>query len=396
MPGGQRKHAVVPLAGCQSGCDFLSAERVTILRRFLIPLLAATAACAQPTTAPADPEVSPETLAAVRACAAEFVSRYALPSQDGTHICRPKNAPPSMRVQIDGLRIGDVVPRTGSARSDSGADSGFFVEVTADRHRTSHQKLRRWNPWRPGPYPRFPSALTVQQRNGTWKADPDAMSRMTALAPTGDPRAIPQDDTPALPPGSELKPAAASSDPGTTDDTASSGSANLYLSLGIIAALLAIAVVIARRFADRGEIGPRFASATAGQAAGIDHLRRRKYLLNPAEHQFREALEAAVRPRQFVTAKVRLAELFDCPPGPEHRATAARLASCCADFVLTDPASSRIVAVVMLHEPDDADPEANRRREFIATLCARHQVPFFNLPVAADYSASLDQLRSSV
>ena len=323
--------------------------------------------------------------AVIRRAAAALLSQHVRPSGE-THMLLAADAAPTMWTEVEGLRIGDCAPLavSGSAAGNQAA-TRFAVAIGVSRHRTTHAKLRRWSAWKDGAPPELPATLDVVLRDGTWQADPASLRSLKTIRTRPDPASIPQSDAPALARGS--LPSAAASGIGETQ-TPGSGpqvSGKPITALIVIGVLATAALVVGRMLANRGVIRPPHPVVAAD--GSIASVRLRPHLLDRDERNLLKALESTVRPGRLVSAKVRLADLFETPGD----AMASRLASTHADFVLTDADTSRILAIIQRVDRNDLSPAAASRHEFIRSLCLSHQIPHYEFPANSDHREAVER-----
>lgn len=327
--------------------------------------------------------------AIVRRSAAAAISLLLKPGGPD-HLVQPADASGRMWTQLDGLRIGDIAPQPVSTDGqETGIAARYLVAVEVSRHRNPHMRLRRWGEWKDGPPPGFPSIVAVTLRDGSWQTDAAALDRFKRVRADADPSIVPQAGTPALPHGT--RPASPQAAAPAAAAKPASGSRKTLIGLVVIGGFVIVALVTGRILANRGILRSPRPMANGGAS-----IRRRLHLLDPSEQHFFRALEDVVRPGRVVSTKVRLAALFEPVPGPGSQDAALPLANRHADFVLTDAATSRILAIVQLVDPADTRPATARRHEFIRSLCALHQVPHFEIPISADYTTALAKLAAAI
>ncbi|MCB1132731.1 MAG: DUF2726 domain-containing protein [Verrucomicrobiae bacterium] len=323
--------------------------------------------------------------AAIRRAAAAALSTHVRPSGE-THLLQAADAAPTMWTELEGLRIGACAPLAVSKDdAESSVGARFAVAIDVSRHRSTHAKLRRWSAWRDGAPPELPATLDVVLRNGAWEADATPLRSLKTIRTRPDPASIPRSDAPPLAEGA--LPSAAAAGIGETESPGSAPqvSGKPIVALIVIGVLAAAALVIGRMLANRGVIRSPHPVAAAG--GSITAVRLRPHLLDRDERNLLKALESTVRPGRLVSAKVRLADLFETPGD----AMASRLASTHADFVLTDADTSRILAIIQRVDRNDLSPAAASRHEFIRSLCLSHQIPHYEFPANSDHREAVER-----
>ncbi|MCP5544813.1 MAG: DUF2726 domain-containing protein [Akkermansiaceae bacterium] len=326
--------------------------------------------------------------AAIRRAAAAALSTHVRPSGE-THLLQAADAAPTMWTELEGLRIGACAPLAVSKDdAESSVGARFAVAIDVSRHRSTHAKLRRWSAWRDGAPPELPTTLDVVLRNGAWEADATPLRSLKTIRTRPDPASIPRSDAPPLAEGALPSAASAGIAETQTPGSEPQVSGKPIVALIVFGVLAAAALVIGRMLANRGVIRSPHPVAAAG--GSITAVRPRPHMLDRDERSFHQALEAAVRPGRVVSPKVRLADLFEAP-ADDGDAMTARLASTHADFVLTDAATSRILAVIQLVDRNNLSPAAARRHEFIRSLCHAHQVPHYEFPAHGDHREAVER-----
>ena len=120
-------------------------------------------------------------------------------------------------------------------------------------------------------------------------------------------------------------------------------------------------------------------------------------LLTPAERAFFGALRQAAGGDFVLFAKVRLGDILQIERGVEGKrrfAAFGRISSKHADFVLCDPRTFRVAAVIELDDRSHQLPARRQRDEFFDAALARAAVPLLRVPVARNYP--VETLRSNL
>lgn len=148
--------------------------------------------------------------------------------------------------------------------------------------------------------------------------------------------------------------------------------------LGLVAALTVIGVLI------------------KGRPAAGSTFRRKGPLLSPAERSFFRVLDAAVTGDYRVFAKVRVADIL-APAGVKGgkwRAAFNRIAMKHFDFVLCEPGTCSVVAVVELDDASHQSQKVRRRDQFLGDACRTAQLPIIR--VRAQRAYNVDEIRGVV
>lgn len=114
--------------------------------------------------------------------------------------------------------------------------------------------------------------------------------------------------------------------------------------------------------------------------------RARRTLLTPTEREFYEALCRAVGGRYVVCIKVRLADVIDCPTAVWRLGYGRLVAQKHLDFVLCDPATTRVRAAVELDDRSHARWDRRARDRFVEGAMRAAGVPLIRLPAESAYS----------
>ena len=120
-------------------------------------------------------------------------------------------------------------------------------------------------------------------------------------------------------------------------------------------------------------------------------------LLTPAERAFFAVLRQAAGGEFVLFAKVRLGDILSIERGVEGKrrfAAFGRISSKHADFVLCDPRTFRVAAVIELDDRSHRLPSRRQRDEFFDAALAKAAVPLLRVPAARSYSA--DALRDGL
>jgi len=109
-------------------------------------------------------------------------------------------------------------------------------------------------------------------------------------------------------------------------------------------------------------------------------------LLTPAELSFFHVLERLVVPRYRVSSKVRLADLFDVKRLPGHRAALNKIIAKHVDFVVCEPATSKVLVAIELDDRSHEREDRIERDHFVNELFASNGLPLLRIPVEWSYN----------
>ena len=113
--------------------------------------------------------------------------------------------------------------------------------------------------------------------------------------------------------------------------------------------------------------------------------RARRALLSPTELDFFNALERNVGRRYTVCMKVRLADVIDCPGAAWRMGYGRLIAQKHLDFVLIDPATTRIRVAIELDDRTHRLRVRRARDRFVEAAMRAAGVPLLRVPVASAY-----------
>lgn len=115
---------------------------------------------------------------------------------------------------------------------------------------------------------------------------------------------------------------------------------------------------------------------------------RRSALLSQGELAFFRTLQAAVEPWQWISLKMRLADVVQCPTYLWDRAPGRRLSQKHIDFVLYDYNSTRIVAAIELDDASHQQPHRRARDRFVDATMRVAKTPLIRIRAARYYDVS--------
>lgn len=125
-----------------------------------------------------------------------------------------------------------------------------------------------------------------------------------------------------------------------------------------------------------------------GQKKGMLPYESREFLLSKGEAAFYHTLLKAAGDRYAVFAKVRLVDILKPPSGDDYRRQLNRILSKHIDFVLTEPATTKIIAAIEL---DDRSHRRQSRRErdvFLDDAMQAAGVLLVRFPARAQYDVA--------
>jgi hypothetical protein len=113
---------------------------------------------------------------------------------------------------------------------------------------------------------------------------------------------------------------------------------------------------------------------------------RPRFIMSRAELAFYRVLSLAVTGRCSISLKTRLADVVDCPDSMWRKPLGRRLAQKHVDFVLYDPTTATIHAVIELDDATHDLPARRRRDLFVDGLLERARIPLLRVRWAPTYS----------
>lgn len=338
-----------------------------------------------------------------RRCAAGLLSRY-VKAHEGNHLSKSTS---SSWTETSGLRLTRVTALALSeADRANGLAASFVVSVESGMHRSMDPATQRWSAWQNGANSYLPPAISVLLlSNGTWKADAPMLKLSTPFTAYGNPDLIPHAAaaSPSFAPQGrplvgERSPAPAAAPAYSAPlDAAVSRIITVAVTVAFIVALLAILPLLLTRIFRRAKAGGPALPAAAGSppplpapppaeaSSPLDLIESREFLLTRAEQAFYSVLEPIVGHACRISAKVRLADLFEVRPGPGQQAAFNRIVGKHIDFVLTDPASSRILCAIELDDSSHQRPDRAERDAFVDELFRSRNLPLLRVPFEWTY-----------
>lgn len=357
-----------------------------------------------------------------RSTAAELLARH-VKVRDGNYLARFKFETAEKWIEAKGLKLSRVTAQAvSSADQANGIADTYLVSVDSEMHRTYDGKTARWSQWHMGGNLFLTQAVkVVRGTNGQWTAHAPMLSNLVAFSGKGNPDLIPHGSKPvptAQAPLSTAPAPARRSHPTTpanpiktqTAGTAHSPLAKMAESIIRTAILVALIVVCIplffvivfekRRRATRSRKPLRTAPPPIPASAAplppalpdepahpeIGMMKGNSHLLTPAELAFHSVLEPLVRSSCAISTKVRLADLFSVTPGRGQQAAFNRISRKHIDFVLTEPATSRILCAIELDDSSHSRPDRIERDDFVNELFAAHGMPLLRVPFAWTYN----------
>ena len=127
-------------------------------------------------------------------------------------------------------------------------------------------------------------------------------------------------------------------------------------------------------------------SSTVGNPLHL--IQRSDNLLTPAELAFFAVLEPLIHSSYRISAKVRLADLFNAVNGPGQQTAFNKIVGKHIDFVVTDSATSRILCGIELDDSSHQRPERIQRDQFVNEVFERNHLPLLRIPFSYTYYAA--------
>ncbi|MCA9252075.1 MAG: DUF2726 domain-containing protein [Phycisphaerae bacterium] len=120
--------------------------------------------------------------------------------------------------------------------------------------------------------------------------------------------------------------------------------------------------------------------------------RSKGQLLSKGEMAFFHALKKVVGEQSAIAMKVRLADIITCPGSEWNKGHGNRILQKHVDFVLIDPNSTSIQAVIELNDKTHKRERRQKRDEFLANALSAAGILLIEIPAAASYDT--EELRS--
>ena len=132
----------------------------------------------------------------------------------------------------------------------------------------------------------------------------------------------------------------------------------------------------------------------AAQRCQYPPYTRRQALLSRGELAFYHVLRRATAPRYLISMKTRLADVLACPDHLWNTPYGRRLARKHVDFVLYDPRTTAIVAVIELDDRSHRYRQRRLRDLFLTESLRAAGVPLVRIKAASAYDST--QLRETI
>lgn len=113
---------------------------------------------------------------------------------------------------------------------------------------------------------------------------------------------------------------------------------------------------------------------------------RKAYLLSHAEQRLFATLDSIVRPFGRLMSKVRLADVVSCEGSPTLNGDFGRISQKHLDFVLIDPATSKILIAIELDDRSHLTRHTRSRDAFVNNLLNAIGLPLVRIQAAAEYN----------
>jgi hypothetical protein len=114
----------------------------------------------------------------------------------------------------------------------------------------------------------------------------------------------------------------------------------------------------------------------------------RRALLTPTELAFYETLREVVGERFTICIKVRLGDVIGCPDDAWQMGYGRLIAQKHLDFVLADPATTKVVVAIEVDDRSHAHPKRQARDVFVDRAMVAAGVPLVRVTAAASYPTS--------
>jgi hypothetical protein len=346
-----------------------------------------------------------------RSTAAELLSRY-VKIREGNHLSQSKSGTAGWWMETHGLHLSHVTAQPVTmADKANGMMESYFVSVDAEMFRTYNAKTSKWSAWHNGRNIFLPAAIKVMRAtNGGWTANAPILTNLVAFTARGNPALIPHGTKPIPTAKAPLVTAPAYTNKPQAPGTAHSPPAKMadgIIRFVILVSLIVVGIPlffflvagvlgrIARPSKLTHPLPPPMTSTYAPLPPPlpdelaypeIDLMKGNSYLLTPAEQAFHAVLEPLVRSSCAISTKVRLADLFSVTPGRGQQAAFNKISRKHIDFVLTEPATSRILCAIELDDSSHNRPDRIGRDNFVNELFAVHGMPLLRVPFAWTYN----------
>lgn len=124
----------------------------------------------------------------------------------------------------------------------------------------------------------------------------------------------------------------------------------------------------------------------AGAAKDVADYVKKPYLFSKAEYSFYKVLVLAVSQQYAILTKVRVADMVEVRKGAEGwRGKFNRIAKKHADFVLCEPKTMVVCAVIELDDASHAAGERKERDDFVDAVYRSAGIPCLHVQAARDY-----------
>lgn len=128
-----------------------------------------------------------------------------------------------------------------------------------------------------------------------------------------------------------------------------------------------------------------FKPTTADPKRSAQMPYRQRPLLSPAELRFFQALSSAVEGRWGISLKTRLADLVQCPPELWETPHGRRLSQKHVDFVLYDPRSASVAAIIELDDRSHESADRQARDVFVDSALHRAGLRILRVKASREY-----------
>jgi Protein of unknown function (DUF2726) len=366
-------------------------------------------------------EVSAEKNIQIQRTAAEFLSRYTK-HQKGNFLLRLNSGSSERWVESRGLAFSRVSPYLVTAADRAnGIEAIYSVSLDSSIHRTYDSATTKWTDWQNGRHLFIPAAIRViEKRDGQLTVESSTLSQFTAFTAIGNPDLIPCVRERVIQKPIQVPPNPLQfpqiplprNDATPRDDTKpvqpnpmQTASREIVKKVVGLAAVVFVLVVMAgvvtallggtRGKRGKNPIGQRQLPPALAppplpsvEQTSPDNslIVGQTHLLTPAEQSFLAVLETIVKPTCAISTKVRLADLFQVRQGRGQQSAFNRISRKHVDFVLTDPATTRILCAIELDDSSHNRPDRLARDQFVDELFDNNQMPLIHIPFEWKYN----------
>lgn len=345
----------------------------------------------------------------------------------GTFYAQVDGGSTSQWIEIKGLRFSRfTLGVVSQADQANGISERLIVSLESDMHR-SQAVAGGWGEWKNGSPGFLPTAIQMDRRNGVWSGSSSMLRLLRQVndspiiipgLPEGSPppsnvapRIVPPQPIPAgTPSAATPSQGVQASSHQLQVDFWKQIHSSLTSGFGTFVILILVGILLLKwmKFPTarkRGRLSTPTPSLRTAPSAPpplpsaprdfssnpVDLIKRCETLMTPAELQFFKVLDPLVGLDCMISAKVRLADVFDAKPGPNQQAAFNMIVGKHLDFVFSHRSTSRILCAVELDDHSHLRPDRQERDRFVNEIFAANQLPLIRIPVRPTYDP--EQLR---